>query len=152
MAEIIKAGDSGSLGDIDITQGDIRSQFDQLVDAVRQLGGNVDVGNDPLSAPYVLFVDSNIGKDTFVSGDYKSVPNGSYEEKMRRISMQRLECGYSISSPFRTVSRAIIEAGIITSRDYLDLSPAPCGDLVSIVLTAGVHEVLNDPGNAVGDV
>ena len=148
MAEIIKAGDSGSLGDIDITQGQIRAQFDQLVDAVRQLGGNADVGNDPMSAPYVIFVDANIGSDTFVAGDYKDVPNGTYEDKMRRISLQRLECGYSPSRPFRTINRAVLEAGIITSRDYLDLSPAPCGDLVSIVLSQGLTTVLNDPGAA----
>ena len=147
MAEIIKAGDSGSLGDIDITQGDIRDQFDQLVDAVRQLGGNANVGNDPLSAPYVLYVDPNIGSDKFVSGDYKTVPNTSYEDKMRRISMQRLECGYTPSRPFRTINRAILEAGIITSRSYLTLGSV-CGDLVSIVLAQGVTTVLNDAGDA----
>ena len=116
MAEIIKAGDSGSLGDIDITQGQIRAQFDQIVDAVRQLGGNVNVGNDPLSAPFILFVDPNIGSDTFVAGDYKTAPNGTYEDKMRRISLQRLECGYTQARPFRTLSRAVLEAGIITAR------------------------------------
>ena len=40
---------------------------------------------------------------------------------MRRISLQRLECGYTPGRPFRTLSRAIV-AGIITSRDYLDLT------------------------------
>lgn len=145
MAELNRAGQSGSLGDIDITQGDIRKQFDALTDTVRQLGGNPDVTNDPLSAPYVLYVDPNIGSDTFVTGDYKTTPNSSYEDKMRRISLQRLECGYSISRPFRTLNRAIIEAGIISSRDYLTLGNI-CGDLISIVLAPGLTTVLNDPG------
>lgn len=154
MTEIIRAGELGSLGHIDATQLDFRKQIDGLTDAVRQLGGNPEIEagsvtiNDPLSAPYVLFVDSYIGSDKFVSGDYASADDGTFEAKMRRISLQRLECGYTASRPFRTISRAIIEAGIITSRDYLNLTPAPCGDLVSIVVAAGVHTASNGPGIA----
>ena len=50
--------------------------------------------------------------------------------------------------PFRTINRAVIEAGIITSRDYLNLSPAPCGDLVTIVVASGQHIVDNTMGEA----
>jgi len=148
VAELNRAGQVGSLGHIDTTQNEFRAQIDTLTDTVRQLGGNPEIPGDPLSAPYVLYVDSNIGSDVFVAGDYSSADDGSYEAKMRRISLQRLECGYSISRPFKSLSRAVIEAGIITSRDYLNLTPAPCGDLVSIVLSAGATTVLNDAGAA----
>ena len=152
MTEINRAGEPGSLGEINTTQREFREQIDALNDIVRQIGGNPDVnpGNslpsDPLSAPYVLYVDAYTGKDTFVGGDYNSKDDGTFEDKVRRISLQRLECGYTINRPFRTINRAIIEAAIITSRDYLTLKPGVCGDLVSIVVAAGVHEVLNGTG------
>ena len=152
MTELRRAGQVGSLGHIDTTQLGFQEQINALTDTVRQLAGapqaTGDLGAvaDPLNAPYILYVDSNIGADTFVTGDYVGIDDGTYEAKMRRISLQRLECGYTVARPFRTISRAIIEAGIITSRDYLSLSPAPCGDLVSIVLSAGATTVLNDAG------
>ena len=131
MTKINRAGELASLGHIDTVQRDYRSQINALNDAVRQLGGNPEIApgssviNDPLSAPYVLYVDGYIGSDKFVSGDYASADDGTFEAKMRRISLQRLECGYTPGRPFRTLSRAIIECGIITSRDYLNLTPAP---------------------------
>ena len=154
MTEIRKAGETNALNDIDVPQGEFRSQIAALTDAVRQLGGNPDIApsgpgsSDPLSAPYVLYVNSQIGDDTFVAGDYAAFDDGSYEAKMRRISNQRLECGYTEARPFRTINRAVIEAGIITSRDYLNLSPAPCGDLVTIVVASGQHIVDNNIGEA----
>ncbi len=152
MTELRRAGQTESLGHIDTTQSGFQSQINALTDTVRQLAGSPQsVGGldvpDPLSAPYVLYVDSNIGADTFVTGDYVGLDDGTYESKMRRISLQRLECGYSQSRPFRTMSRAVIEAGIITSRDYLTLGSV-CGDLVSIVLSAGATTALNDEGAA----
>lgn len=149
MTELNRAGQENSLGHIDTTQKEFRNQIDNLTDMVRQLGGQPDIPNNPLNAPYVLYVDAYIGSDTFVSGDYNpAVDVGTFESKMRRISLQRLQCGYTSSRPFRTLSRAVIEAGIITSRDYLDLTPAPCGDLVTIVIASGVHTALNGPGDA----
>jgi hypothetical protein len=154
VTKITRAGQDGSLGDIDVPQSGFRSQINALTDAVRQLGGNAQIGdsaglvNDPLNAPYVLYVNSQIGDDTFVSGDYSITDDGSLEQKLRRISLQRLECGYTASRPFKTINRAIIEAAIITSRSYLNLDPAPCGDLVSIVLAPGVHIVYNGLGSA----
>ena len=145
MTEIRKAGESNSLGDLDVPQGEFRSQIAALTDAVRQLGGNPEIApgsgiiNDPLNAPYVLYVNSYTGSDKFVAGDYATADDGAFETKMRRISNQRLECGYTEARPFKTINRAIIEAGIITSRDYLDITPAPCGDLVSIVLARNAH-------------
>ena len=154
MAEINRAGQNESLGHINTTQGEFREQIDALTDAVRQLGGNAEIApgttvvNDPLSAPYVLYVNSYTGKDTFVAGDYASADDGSFEQKMRRISLQRLECGYTEARPFKTINRAIIEAGIITSRDYLNLPGNICGDLVSIVVMPGMHTALNGTGLA----
>ena len=149
MTEIRKAGETNALNDIDVPQGEFRSQIAALTDAVRQLGGNPEIApgpsivNDPLNAPYVLYVNSYTGSDKFVTGDYATADDGAFDTKMRRISNQRLECGYTEARPFKTINRAIIEAGIITSRDYLNLSPAPCGDLVSIVLAPGAHTCLN---------
>lgn len=151
MSKINRAGQSGSLGNVDIPQSGFRAQIDALTDAVRQLGGNPEIAagagvvNDPLSAPYILYVNSYTGSDTFVAGDYASADNGTFEQKVRRISLQRLECGYTEARPFKTINRAVIEAGIITSRDYLTLGPI-CGDLVTIVVMSGMHEALNGPG------
>ena len=151
MTEIRKAGETNSLGHIDVPQGEFRSQISALTDAVRQLGGNPEISpgstvvNDPLSAPYILYVNSYTGSDKFVTGDYASADDGSFEQKMRRIANQRLECGYTEARPFKTINRAAIEAGIITSKDYLDLPGNLCGDLVTIVVQSGVHDVINDP-------
>ena len=154
MTEIRKAGETNSLGDIDVPQKEFRKQIDALTDAVRQLGGNptIEPGstvvNDPLSAPYILYVNSYTGSDKFVAGDYASADDGEFDTKMRRISNQRLECGYTEARPFRTINRAVIEAGIITSRDYLNLGNI-CGDLVTIVVMSGMHGALNGPGGNV---
>jgi hypothetical protein len=151
VTEVSRAGQSGSLGDINTSQGDFRDQIDALTDTVRQLGGKPNVGpgngSDPLTAPFILYVNSYTGSDTYVSGDYNSQDDGTFESKMRRISLQRLECGYTEAAPFKSLSRAIIEAGIITSRDYLNIDPAPCGDLVSIVLAGGLAIANNGPGD-----
>ena len=152
MTEINKAGETNSLGHIDIPQGQYRSQIDALTDAVRQLGGKAEIApgssvvNDPLNAPYILYVNSYTGSDKFVAGEYASADDGTFEQKMRRISQQRLECGYTEARPFKTINRAAIEAGIITSKAYLNLSGNLCGDLVTIVVQSGVHDVINGPG------
>ena len=110
MTELNRAGEAGSLGHIDTIQGDFRNQIDVVADELRQLAGNADVPNDPLSAPYVLYVNPYTGNDVYISGDYTNT--GDLE---RRISLQKLEAGYTEARPFRTINRAVIEAGIITS-------------------------------------
>ena len=76
MTEINRAGENNSLGHIDTSQGEFRKQIDALTDAVRQLGGNPEIApggtvvNDPLSALYILYVNSYTGSDKFVTGDY----------------------------------------------------------------------------------
>ena len=154
MTELNRAGANGSLGHIDTSQGDYREQIDALADGFRQLGGNAEIKagstvvNNPLNAPFLLYVDPYIGRDTFVAGDYSSTDDGTYAVKMRRISNQRLECGYTPSAPFRSLARAAIEAAIITSRNYLNLNPAPCGDNVTVVVQSGEHVAFNGPGLA----
>lgn len=154
MSQLNRAETPNSAGDRDITQGSFRTQLDAISDAVRQLGGNPTLGptasedRDPLNSPFVLYVNPVTGSDKYVSGDYASYDNDDYESKMRRISLQRLECGYTTSRPFKSISRACVEAAIITSRSYLDLDPAPCGDLVSIVLSPGIYDVNNGAGEA----
>ena len=136
MTEIRKAGETNALSDIDVPQGEFRSQVAALTDAVRQLGGKAEIEggssvvNDPLNAPYVLYVNSYTGSDDFVGGEYATADDGTFEQKMRRISQQRLECGYTEARPFKTINRAAIEAGIITSKDYLDL-PGICAATLS---------------------
>ena len=101
MTKITRAGQSGSLGDIDVPQSGFRDQINALTDAVRQLGGSAEIAsgsttvNDPLNAQYVLYVNPQIGSDNFVSGDYASADDGSQSQKLKRITLQRLECGYT---------------------------------------------------------
>lgn len=145
MVKIVRGGQSGSAGSLGSSQGTFRSQIEALTDAIRQLGGNAEIGpgaliNDPLSAPYVLYVNPYTGKDTFVGGSYST--SGSATE---RIELQRLECGYTPARPFRTVNRAIIEAGIITAKSYYQ-NPIANADLVSIVLAPGASILLNGVG------
>ena len=76
-----------------------------MSDALRQLGGKAQIKsgstvvNSPLSAPYILYVNSYTGDDTFVTGDYATADDNTFEQKMRRISNQRLECGYTEACP-----------------------------------------------------
>lgn len=147
MTKLRRAGQNGSLGDLNTTQGTFQEQINALTDTVRQLAGNPEVPGDPLSAPFILYVNPYTGSDVFVAGEYSAEEDGTFETKMRRISLQRLQCGYTVARPFRTISRAILEAGIITSRSYFNLG-SNCGDLVSIVLAPSISTVLNDRGDA----
>lgn len=142
MSELNRAGEKASLGHIDTTQAEFRKQVDVVADELRQLAGNADIPDDPLSAPYVLYVDGYIGSDVYVSGDYKST--GDLE---RRISLQKLEAGFTQSRPFRTINRAVIEAGIITSRNYFSTDAQRDKALVSIVVAPGEQIALNGVGS-----
>lgn len=145
MTKLIRAGQPGALDHIQSAQAIFRRQIAALTDAVRQLSGSAEIGagaviNDPLSSPYVLYVNPYTGNDRFVSGSYST--SGSATQ---RIELQRLECGYSPTRPFRTLNRAIIEAGIITAKSYY-AAPLGNNDLVSIILAPGAATVLNGPG------
>ncbi len=140
MAELNRAGELNSLGHIDTTQKTFRQQIDVVSDELRQLAGSADVPEEALNAPYLLYVNPYTGRDTYVSGDYKTTGDPA-----QRISLQRLECGYTEAAPFRTLSRACLEAAIITSRDYQDAASKQ-NALVSIVVMTGNHIVFNDKG------
>jgi hypothetical protein len=150
VSSIIRSGQSGSITTA-TNQGTVREQMAALVDAVKMVGaGGAQIGpgttiNDPLSAPYVLYVNFYTGSDKFVSGSYST--GGSATQ---RIELQRLECGYTEARPFKTINRAIIEAGIITSKSYYE-QPLGNNDLVSIILMPGASVVENGAGSSVSE-
>ena len=159
MASLEFAGDSGSLTDIDSTQGEFRDQLAALTDMVKQVVGDaaVSAGStaqaDPLNAPFTLYVNPYTGSDDFVGGSYNDYETGSGADllasKLKRLEKQRLTCGFSPQRPFKTINRAAIEAAIITSKNwYTDYTDAGQVDCVSIVLSPGVHTVYNDPGSS----
>ena len=160
MASLEFAGDNGSLSDISATQGEFRSQIAALTDMVKQIAGNaaVSAGNtaqaDPLNAPFTLYVNPYTGSDEFVGGSYNDYETGAtqaeiIESKLKRLEKQRLTCGFTPQRPFKTINRAVIEAAIITSKDWYTITdPAAHVDCVSIVLAPGVHTLYNDPGSS----
>jgi len=155
VASLEFAGDNGSLSDINATQGEFRTQIAALNDLMRQLAGNAAIspGNDaqadPINAPFTLYVNPYIGSDEFVGGPYNDYDTGTLESKIKRLEKQRLVCGFSPQRPFKTINRAVIEAAIITSKDWLNVAdPSGILNTVSIVLSPGVHTLYNDPGQA----
>jgi hypothetical protein len=151
VTKIVRGGQNNSADDIGSSQATFRGQISAITDAIRQLGGNPEIGsgallNDPLSAPYVFYVNPYTGKDTFVGGSYSTTGGAT-----KRIELQRLECGYSEARPFRTINRAIIEAGIVTAKSFYE-QPLSNADLVSIVLAPGASVLLNGNGaSSVGE-
>jgi hypothetical protein len=159
VARLNLAGVSGALDNINATQAEFRGQIAALNDLMRQVAGtaNVAAGGsemvDPLTAPFTLYVNPYIGQDTFAAGSYNTyeLATGTDEEKiaakLKRLDKQRLTCGFSPQRPFKTINRAVIEAAIITSKNwYTYTDPRAHLDCVSIVLAPGVHTVYNDPG------
>ena len=161
MSSLELAGASGALDNINATQAEFRAQIAALNDLMRQVAGtaNVAAGStemvDPLTAPFTLYVNPYIGQDTFAGGSYNTyeAPPGStddeiIEAKLKRLDKQRLTCGYSPQRPFKTINRAVIEAAIITSKNWYTITdPKAHLDCVSIILAPGVHKVYNDPGS-----
>ena len=162
MSNLEFAGDDGSLSAIDTTQGEFREQIAVLTDLMKQVAGNAAVasGNnpsDPLSAPFTFFVNPYIGSDEFVGGSYNTYETGTGDDlvasELKRLEKQRLTCGYSPQRPFKTINRAVIEAAIVTSKNWYSTGhPGLREDSVSIVLSAGEHIVYNDPGNSSTDL
>lgn len=149
MTKIVRGGQSNSADHIGSSQATFRGQIAAITDSIRQMGGNPEIGpgaviNDPLSAPYVLYVNPYTGSDTFIGGSYSTSGGAT-----KRIELQRLECGYTEARPFKTINRAIIEAGIITAKSFYE-QPLSNTDLVSIVLAPGACTLLN--GNGSGSV
>jgi hypothetical protein len=160
VTQIIRGGQLGAADHIETTQGEFRQQLAALTDALRQVAGNAAIvpgaagQADPLSAPFTLYVNPYTGSDKFVGGSYNTFEGGETDEeiiasKLKRIEMQRLECGFTPQRPFKTINRAVIEAAIITSKSwYTYTDPRAHVDCVSIVLAPGVHTLYNDPGRS----
>lgn len=160
MSQLVPADQVGSLVHLDSSQGTFRGQLATLINLVRQVAGDaaISAGNseaaDPLSAPFTLYVNPYTGSDRFVGGSFNSHEStGSDEDvirsKLKRIEEQRLVCGYSPQRPFRTINRAVIEAAIITSKNwYTFTDPRAHLDCVSIVLAPAGHTIHNDPGSS----
>ena len=77
MPELNRSDDTVNLGpgQLTINQGDFREQQDVIGDSLLQLGGRGEVGpgetvNNPLNAPFVLYVNPYIGQDTIAFGNY----------------------------------------------------------------------------------
>jgi hypothetical protein len=159
MTSLKRAGQAGALN-VAASIAQFQEQIAALNDLMRQIAGNAAVapGNtiqaDPLSAPFTLHVNPYTGSDRFVGGAYNTFEEGATDEeiiasKLKRIELQRLECGYTPYRPFKTINRAVIEAAIITSKNwYTYTDPRAHVDCVSIVLSAGVHILYNDPGSS----
>jgi hypothetical protein len=162
VTTVKKAAESGSWP-LAADQATVRQQLTAMLDGLRQLigsaniaGGSVEL-NDPLNAPFQLYVNPYIGSDAFAAGSFASYdpdPAGSnpttanIDAKIRRIDNQRLTCGYSEMRPFKTINRAFIEAALITSKNWFTYAGQVAHlDCVSIRLSAGVHTLYNDPGN-----
>lgn len=160
MSNLEFAGDDGSLSDINATQGEFRQQIAALNDLMKQIAGNAAVSPgalaqvDPLNAPFTLYVNPYTGSDEFVGGAYNTFEEGVteaeiLESKVKRLEKQRLTCGFTPQRPFKTINRAVIEAAIITSKEWYSFTSRQAQlDCVSIVLSTGVHKLYNDPGLA----
>ena len=135
-----------------------KDQFSAVVDGLLQLVGNANIapGNtekaDPLNSPFTLYVNPYIGSDRFAAGSYnwfeepaEASTEAIIAAKLRRLENQRLVCGFSPQRPFRTINRAVIEAAIITSKNWYISDPLAHLDCVCIVLAPALHIVYTNP-------
>ena len=164
MPQIVPGGLPGGVGQGSTAKAGVQAQLDAMASAMRQLVGNANIvrgsteSSDPLTPPFTLYVNPYIGRDTFAAGAYNSFESSGTDEekiaqKLKRLSNQQLTCGYSANAPFKTINRAIIEAAIVTSRDYFTFTdPRAQVDCVLIRLSAGRHIVYNQPGNTAGAI
>ena len=159
MTIIKKAAEAGSWP-LATSQADAKAQLSAMLDGLRQLigGANIASGSsestDPLTAPFRLYVDPYIGRDTFAAGSYNTTEAAAgsttqqiVNQKLKRLENQRLLCGYSPSRPFKTLNRAIIEAAIITSKNWYISDPLAHVDCVCICLSPALHIIYNNPSS-----
>lgn len=159
MARLKLAGQAGAL-DVAASVAQFQEQIAALNDLMRQVAGDAAISAgglqqaDPLNAPFTLYVNPYTGSDKFVGGSYNTHESGANDEeiiasKLKRIEKQRLTCGYTPQRPFKTINRAVIEAAIITSKEwYTYTDPRAHVDCVSIVLAPAVHTLYTDPGSS----
>ena len=155
MGKLNRSDDTTNKGPgyLTINQGEFRDQQNVVGDSLLQLGGRGEVSqgatvNDPLNAPFVLYVNPYTGKDDIVFGSYATSNTDVY----KRIESQRLVCGYTEAAPFKSLNRAVVEAGIITSKDYFNETATIPFERVCIVLAPGTYDLNCGGGSAPGDV
>ena len=137
MPKVLLPSEAGSLSDIDITQGDFRRQLEAVSTILRQVGGAADSAQDLLVSRFTIYVNPEIGKDTFVGGDVNAAIG---------LSMQEATRGYSPFAPFRTLARAFLEAARIS----IVVGPGnDTFDRVVIRVASGNHIINNGTGGAV---
>ena len=138
MPKVLLPSEAGALSDIDITQGDFRRQLEAVTTILRQVGGAADSAQDLLVSRFTIYVNPEIGKDTFVGGDVNAAIG---------LSMQEATRGYSPFAPFRTLQRAFLEAARIS----IVVGPGnDTYDRVVIRVASGNHVVGNAEGGVVG--
>lgn len=159
MPKIVPGGSSGWLGETNTPVANTLGQWSAIVSALRQLVGNANIASgssestDPLTAPFHLYYDWDIGRDTYVTGDFNSFESsGTNEEKiaqkLKRLRNQKLECGYSRHAPFKTLNRLVLEAYIITSLNWYTYTDERAHrDCVIIHAGSGPQPLFNHPGN-----
>ena len=164
MTTIVPGGQAGAVGGPATTKLGVQAQLDAMASALRQMAGNANIvrgsgaSTDPLVGPFTLYVNPYIGRDDFAAGSFNTFESSGTDEekiaqKLKRLHNQQLTRGYSPFSPFRTINRAIIEAAIVTSRNYYTFTdPRAQIDCVLIRLSSGRHIIYNQPGNSVGAI
>ena len=159
MPKIVPGGRSGWLGETNTPVANTLAQWSAMVSALRQLVGNANIASgssestDPLTAPFHLYYDWDIGRDTYVTGDFNSFESSGTDEekiaqKLKRLRNQKLECGYSKHAPFKTLNRLVLEAYIITSLNWYTYNDERAQrDCVIIHAGAGPQPLFNHPGS-----
>ena len=159
MPKIVPGGSSGWLGETNTPVANTLAQWSAIVSALRQLVGNANIASgssestDPLTAPFHLYYDWDIGRDTYVTGDFNSFESSGTDEekiaqKLKRLRNQKLECGYSKHAPFKTLNRLVLEAYIITSLNWYTYTDERAHrDCVIIHAGAGPQPLFNHPGS-----
>ena len=159
MPKIVPGGSSGWLGETNTPVANTLGQWSAIVSALRQLVGNANIASgsaestDPITAPFHLYYDWDIGRDTYVTGDFNSFESSGTDDeiiaqKLKRLRNQKLECGYSRHAPFKTLNRLALEAYIITSLNWYTYTDERAHrDCVIIHAGSGPQPLFNHPGN-----
>jgi hypothetical protein len=138
MTRILPPSQPGSVSGNDITQGEFRSQIAAIASTLTQLTGYADPNSGDsaealLTSPYQLYVNPVTGRDSYVAGidNVNTTPN--------KLTQQAV-CGYTPFTPFRSLSRALLEAARIS----VILGPEnDLYDRVVIHCSAGTHYIDN---------
>lgn len=138
MPRILPPTDKNSLFSTDITQGDFRQQIGAIASTLTQLTGYADPNSQDsaealLTSPYQLYVNPVTGRDSYAYG----VANNQTDPVKYN---QQSVCGYTPFTPFRSLSRALLEAARIS---VLQGPGNDIYDRVVIHCSAGTHYIDN---------